>query len=49
MLGVELHEVAVPFIAFTKVRHLVPLKLENCGWVTFSLETQIRWLVGSPE
>ena len=27
MLGVELHEVAVPFIAFAKVRHLVVLTL----------------------
>jgi hypothetical protein len=34
MLGVELYEVAVPFIAFAKVRHLVLLKMENLYWVT---------------
>jgi len=34
MLGVELHEVAVPFIAFAKVRHLVLLNLRISGRVT---------------
>jgi hypothetical protein len=34
MLGVELHDVAVPLIAFAKVRHLVLLKLGNSGRVT---------------
>jgi hypothetical protein len=34
MLGVELQEVAVPFIAFAKVRYLVLLKLGNSGGMT---------------
>jgi hypothetical protein len=48
MLGVELHEVAVPFSAFAKMRCLVLLKVGNSGWVT-NFFSEGRSLVGSPE